>query len=496
LWNPYSYVEPLGLEYLEVTEYGIVRVIPVRMNSNLKTMTIEELRENKKSVHVSCLQIMKRDIKLETSHFACDEDTQNRIYAKWDDLYQEHVKIDAEDYLDPEKYKKLFFDLNRIKQWSVQQMISSEDESRGVIFSGPVKAFGDTVLTIYSPLLNLYMMDTNLTRWHKAVLLDMIAFKGQDYHVNLARRIAIPGCDEDDINAVSGNGDTAVITAVRTGHLLSLIALCESRADVNKTNLETGHSPLRIASDEKNYEAITILRQYGALKENEKLEFLQDDEQLKKALMEDILHDNDHYPENSIWVAAREGHGVRLEHLLKQEGAKICMEKKSIHGENDAFPLWVAACNGQEKCVAVLLKAKADVNQADKSRKTSLYIATEFDHYRCVKLLVENKALVNPFKYKMEEINAEIPVLWIAAFKGSKKSIDNLFQYSDEDIDLDRTGPSCNEANERTTPLHIALKMEMRDQEKWSEVVKSLRGQNEKRIRGRTLMNTNESVGF
>jgi ankyrin repeat protein len=89
------------------------------------------------------------------------------------------------------------------------------------------------------------------------------------------------------------------------------------------------------------------------------------------------------------------------------------------------------------------------VNQADDKRKTSLFIAAEFDQHLCVELLIESKAFVNPFASTTGEyINQEVPILWIAAFANSKHSMKVLL--SVDNIDLNVTGP------DQTTPLIIA----------------------------------------
>jgi hypothetical protein len=62
LWVPCSFLQQSGPRYLEVTSAGAVVLVPVRINSNLKTMTVEEFLGQKKQMHVSAFR-----------HLACDE---------------------------------------------------------------------------------------------------------------------------------------------------------------------------------------------------------------------------------------------------------------------------------------------------------------------------------------------------------------------------------------------------------------------------------------
>ncbi len=62
LWVPCSFLQQSGPRYVEVTEGGAVVLVPVRINSNLKTMTVEEFLGQKKQMHVTAFR-----------HLVCDE---------------------------------------------------------------------------------------------------------------------------------------------------------------------------------------------------------------------------------------------------------------------------------------------------------------------------------------------------------------------------------------------------------------------------------------
>ena len=101
MWNPYCYIEQIGAQYMEATEHGIVQVIPVRMNSNLKTLTIEELREKKKSIHLSCFDVLIKDIMLDAEKYKCEGTKKDEILGACNALRREHQSHDNDKYLDP-----------------------------------------------------------------------------------------------------------------------------------------------------------------------------------------------------------------------------------------------------------------------------------------------------------------------------------------------------------------------------------------------------------
>jgi hypothetical protein len=66
LWLLCSFVAPAGAERMEVTEHGVVRIVPVRVNSNLSARTLDQIVASKKQTHMTAfcfaLQEIRRDI--------------------------------------------------------------------------------------------------------------------------------------------------------------------------------------------------------------------------------------------------------------------------------------------------------------------------------------------------------------------------------------------------------------------------------------------------
>ena len=354
--------------------------------------------------------------------------------------------------------------MNQIKISSREQMIgdSAEEEKSDLIlpifeavYELPLRA---AVFSASETASFCFTGDGSLSPWHTAALTDTLNIRGRNYRDLLDAHRLSHALDLID-NKTKG-GDTALILAIRARHLQTLITLCEMKADVNinskpkdmpkggtsnssdvqshkdhdsqehsKPNEIKEYSPLHVAVEGLFLEAVMTLRQYGAEPDfeldNLKVNFpnlaAEQIKEVEEVLKKDILCVDK--KENAIWLAAKEGHSVRLQKMCelsaKDSGANLkeYILMPTAEGKNGAFPLWVAACNAQDKCVEQLLMAKAAVDQADKNKKTSLCIAAEFDHDRCVDLLIESRAQINPFKSSSgEDINHDMPVLWIAIF--------------------------------------------------------------------------------
>ena len=62
LWNPLSLVEPDGDPVVEHADDGMVTILPVRMNLNVKSLTVDELEEQKKAIHLSAFKVIVSEV--------------------------------------------------------------------------------------------------------------------------------------------------------------------------------------------------------------------------------------------------------------------------------------------------------------------------------------------------------------------------------------------------------------------------------------------------
>jgi hypothetical protein len=65
LWAPHAFLEPVGGNETLVTEHGVVEVIKVRANANLKAVTLEEYQGRKKEMHTASFNMLLQDLERE-----------------------------------------------------------------------------------------------------------------------------------------------------------------------------------------------------------------------------------------------------------------------------------------------------------------------------------------------------------------------------------------------------------------------------------------------
>ena len=85
LWMPCSFVEQVGPKFLTVTKTGAITMIPVKINSNLKTQTVEELIAQKKSMHIQSFDFLQLEVKTKLFNYLSLDQTVEK--AKISDMF-------------------------------------------------------------------------------------------------------------------------------------------------------------------------------------------------------------------------------------------------------------------------------------------------------------------------------------------------------------------------------------------------------------------------
>ena len=62
LFTPRSFLEPVGNFDLRLTEKGVVQVMSMKVNANLKAVTIEEYEQRKKQLHMASFKVQMEDL--------------------------------------------------------------------------------------------------------------------------------------------------------------------------------------------------------------------------------------------------------------------------------------------------------------------------------------------------------------------------------------------------------------------------------------------------
>jgi len=153
---PYSFVQGDGRQRTEITDGGgVLTVISVNVNINLKTETLEQLTGKKKSMHLSAFKSVINDTKQWMQSHALeggralaravtDKEYGSKNYGdekedgscgvfdiSWfisqtlqqmHEIYDAHAKLPVEDYVNDLKYKALVICMLSAQEWSKQKL--------------------------------------------------------------------------------------------------------------------------------------------------------------------------------------------------------------------------------------------------------------------------------------------------------------------------------------------------------------------------------------
>lgn len=267
-----------------------------------------------------------------------------------------------------------------------------------------------------------------------------------------------------------------IYSAAKNGHLDILKWLLkEDTYKGSVTHLKNGTTPLMVASEMNQYEVCQVLLEnkvnldsininqttalmFAAYKGHSKIADLLMD-------AKSDVNKTDHLGQTSLYKAAEGGHLKVIEALLNSSAdpnkstkdglTPLCIAMLNGHTEiakrlirantnpNLSKPLFIAAQSGQVELAALLIDAKADINQKYNDR-TTLSIAVQQKQVEMVKLLI--KAGAN--KSWLAHSNGDMTPLMFAASNGSSEIIKILL---DEGVELDY---QCNPTDE--TALYFA----------------------------------------
>ena len=127
LFPPCSFLEPLGTEAVEVTSFGVLGKVRVRLNANLKARSLAELVAQKRIMHNAAfgylISELERELREQLDGPECLERMKTDQYSKeWDgnptylvdriveqcrEVKSKHGRVSTEDFLDDDMYRSL-----------------------------------------------------------------------------------------------------------------------------------------------------------------------------------------------------------------------------------------------------------------------------------------------------------------------------------------------------------------------------------------------------
>ena len=144
LWVPCSFVQRAQQSggRVEVVDGGLVTFVPVKVNLNLKTETVEELKEKKKRLHLVSARAMVEEVRYELGEWAKSAEaaarlqkdiTRNQggtftaatlaaaVVKQCEDVVKRHEAAKLEEYVDDGTFRALVGEMLDAKAWAKEK---------------------------------------------------------------------------------------------------------------------------------------------------------------------------------------------------------------------------------------------------------------------------------------------------------------------------------------------------------------------------------------
>ena len=437
VFNTCSYLEYVrGRDAIHVTEYGLVRVLLVKVNANSKALTIEELQGRRKTVVVSMIDTIYADV--------C-HDVETRVQTE-----QFRARLAQEEEMHIRDYKDAF--VQSIKDESAERVkVYREKESTWFASNARLaKAIVDglDIATLAHAKFTLWLRDRTLTLYNMGDKSDpfiyfdfqrayakflarqredltkaaeAVARQGSDGDAaerlqtlaleDCAVRRWIAGEDTEELeHADEITSATPLWTYSFRGDVEVAERLLQARADIEgvPSKDEEGKTSLLCAAKEGNADIVLLLLKYKANVEATdtdkgtplNLAAVGGHAQIVEALVQAKANVSaqDAYKRTALHWAAYRGHAESVVGGRRREaggGGLVVMEtllqaKADVGAddEDNSTALHLAAEGGHSESVEVLVQVNADVGAQDKDRWTPLHYAANGGHPEAVEAVM------------------------------------------------------------------------------------------------------------
>ena len=398
LFVPYSFVQGEGRQRTEVTEGGgVLTVVPVHVNINLKTETVDELKQKKKRLHLASAGAIVEEVRYELEQWAASAEAAARlqrdtsrnhggtrtaatlaakIVEQCDAVLKRHRETGMEEYVDDGVFRGLVSEMLDTKAWAIEKkQLWMQDASQYICFlqddslrnchrlwesflrqsvTGAADSSADGASAGLRLLKSRGLVRQGVREEKNSDGEPVMVQAGADGWS--ATDILAAAAAGADVCATDGGGLSGVFHAARYGHLDSLTALLKAGGDANKGR-DDGASPIWIAA--RNGHASCI-------------------QQLVSCKGDVTKCDDDGW--SPICIAAEKGHASIIELLVSCKGdVTKCMNIGTS-------PIWMAAQKGHAPCISQLLASRADP-RSSWNGTSALEIAREEGHAECVRVL-------------------------------------------------------------------------------------------------------------
>jgi ankyrin repeat protein len=402
LFVPYSFIQGEGRQRTEVVAGGgVLTVVPVRVNINLKTETVDELKEKKKRLHLVSARAMVEEVRFELGEWANSAEAAERlqkdtmrnqggtftaatlaaaVVKQCEDVVKRHEAATLQEYVDDGTFRALVGEMLDAKAWAKEKkQLWMLDMSRNICFLQDSFSLREChriwlaflrqqieIAVPGSPERASLCLKLLVSRgFVKGAAQGEVNEDGEDRIVQAggdgwaARDIAALAAAGAHVTSTDRDGRTCIWNAAQFGEKESIAALLELKGDAS-TCSNDGRSPIYVAARNSHAACVKLLLDAGG----------------------DVNKCNK-YGTSPIYIAACYGHAACVKLLLDAGGD---INKCDNDGTS---PIYIAACYGHAACVKLLLAAGGDVNKCDNDGISPICTAAEKGYADCLKLLLD-----------------------------------------------------------------------------------------------------------
>jgi ankyrin repeat protein len=346
LYLPCSFVQRAqqGASLVQFVDGGLVTFVPVKVNLNLKTETVEEQKERKKRMHLVSMHAVVEEVRYDLFEWSKSAEAAARlqqdkpsdkpitpvttlvqnIMSQCEDVVKRHKMATWEEYVDDGTFLALASDMRDTKAWAKEKKeLWMQDVSQNI----------DRLLD--RSLLECHLLFQSFLQ----KVIDTTAAGSSErstasFQLLLSRGIMMQGLNAD-ANKCNKDGFSPIYVAAQNNQADLITLLAYAGGDVNKCDTD-GISPVLVAASKNHTDCITQLLAAGG-----------------------DVNKCDNNGVSPIFVAALKGYADLITQLVAAGGnVNKC--------DNDGVsPILIATMKGHTDCVTQLVAAGGDVNKCD-----------------------------------------------------------------------------------------------------------------------------------
>ena len=372
LYAPFSFVEKDGQEFVEATIHGVVQVIPVRVNANIKTKTVEELVDQKKIMHLTAFNYLVHEIENELAEvaggidgraeqrLACDKTREanhtvagfiGKIVEQCRDVESRHKAVSSHLYIKDQVFRGLVLEMIDVKLMAVSKL---REWLENTSYSFIRFRWGAALRTAHRRYV-AYLEKELKQRGGDAAPEHGDGDGGKAASLQLCRFMGLMVDSVDEVNEL---GETRLMCSAAEGHAMRILKLYVGAGACINAGRPDGVTPMWLAAQFGHEWCIRSLHELNA--------------SVSQAANDGAT---------PICIAAQNGNAECIRVLAELKADPKQADKKGFG------PVHQAAMNGHTDCVAALIELNADIEE-ESGRGSPLQLARETRHDKCAEYIV------------------------------------------------------------------------------------------------------------